>query len=248
MIALSLILFSIIVPQQSTFDTYATKDFDKSSIAKAYERWDKFATVKNFPVFIVSKDDGAFVSSNLERLAPGHNCKNLANNPSSSAVCWNKDGKGAMILSSYTYQTVEHEAVHIAQLATIGKNISLAPCWFIEGQAVYMSGNNSYRQTALSIFKQIQNSLNTKTSIQWQDLIKNREVRDQKCNEFNYNYGVGYLIVEKLYNDYGFDKVAKFMVTMGGKPWKEAFYESFEISSDEWYSSSVGPYLEKINV
>ena len=249
MILASLALATLLsVPQQSTFTIYSTQSFDNAAISKAYEKWDKIATVKNFPIVIVSENDGAFSSSVMERVAPGYQCKDLSKNPKSSAVCWNKNGNGVMLLSNYIYQTIEHEAVHVAQLATIGKNIELSPCWFIEGQATFLSGNNSYGSTARFILKQIKYKFNLFSSSQWQLLIKERELRDEKCSSDGYNFSVGHIVVEKLYKDYGFDKVAQFMVTMGGKPWKDAFKEVFEISSDDWYSVVVGPYLEKLNV
>jgi hypothetical protein len=151
------------------------------------------------------------------------------------------------------YAISYHESIHVYQLGLMGNRMTALPFWFAEGQANYFGYAFSHkfyssevqRRNTLRDLRSKFPSLAGFNQSQWVEWL-NKVDQD---SQFTFNNGLGYsigeLILESLYNEYNYQKVHDWMVTIkNGDNYKDAFKKVFGKDYGVWMETVAAPYLD----
>jgi len=153
---------------------------------------------------------------------------------------------------------LHHEVAHLAQAAIYGSGPRNAadsqPCFLGEGEATLygnvlgdgLTGGENGHQRGRSTAREIAIKYVLRTDSDWLAFLKVREVRDQTCGLENFNYYMGYLYMERLYFEFGVEKIVSWKSKLPGQDWRAPFREVFGVSPSEWYSTSLIPYIREM--
>lgn len=175
--------------------------------------------------------------------------------------CWNQEGDHVLYMAigsdvrEWPSNFLHHEVAHLAQAAIYGSRPrdTDQPCFLGEGEATLygnvlgdgLTGGEIGHQRGRAIAGDIAIKYSLRTDSDWLAFLKTREVRDQTCGLENFNYFIGYLYMERLYLDFGVEKIAAWKSQLPGRDWRDPFQQVFGTSPSHWYSTSLIPYIRE---
>jgi hypothetical protein len=158
--------------------------------------------------------------------------------------------------SSWTGQnTVNalHEATHVYQKLQLKAYLNSMPCWYAEGQATLfgIALGRQAQPMGLSrgreleeLARQIPESTTWDAS-GWLAALKAYENFGGECLSTHFGYAVGYLVNEKLMDQFGHPKVLEWeRLSASTKNWRTAFSSVFAVNIEDWYRDKAAPYID----
>jgi hypothetical protein len=146
-----------------------------------------------------------------------------------------------------------HEATHVYQKLLLKKYMNAMPCWYAEGQATLFGIALGQKAQAMDISRareleqlsqQIPES-RTWDATGWATALQDRENFSGECQSTHFGYAAGYLVNEKLMDEFGHQKVMEWeRLSASTEDWKGAFAKVFGIKVDAWYRDSAAPYID----
>ena len=146
-----------------------------------------------------------------------------------------------------------HEATHVYQMLTLKNYLSSMPCWYSEGEASFFGIVLGQKDQPIEISRgremsQLARDLPESTlwdAAGWANALKEYEVSDSKCHSTDYPYSAGYLVIEKLLDQFGHAKLTAWeKLSASSQDWKASFASVFGLKVDDWYRESAGPYID----
>ena len=176
--------------------------------------------------------------------------------------CWNGNGDHVLLMGfgsgvklSSISNFIHHEITHLAQAGIYLRrpNGTELPCFLGEGEATLyggvlgdgLAGGETSHQLGRKLARELASENSLRTDSDWLTYIKMREPRDQTCNQRNFSYFVGQLYMEKLYGDFGIEKIAIWKSRLPEQDWRIPFQQVFGVSPSQWYSTSLIPYIRE---
>ena len=176
--------------------------------------------------------------------------------------CWNGDGDHVLLMGfgssanlSPASNFIHHEITHLAQAGIYFSrpNGTELPCFLGEGEATLYggalgdgpAGGETSHQLGRNLARELASENSLKSDSDWLTYLKLRETRDQTCNQRNFSYFVGQLYMEKLYSDFGVEKISTWKSRLPGQDWRVPFQQVFGVSPSQWYSTSLISYLRE---
>ena len=173
----------------------------------------------------------------------------------------NADGSfsfGQIIGSSFRWTNSDHaisthEAIHVYQLGMLGTRMNVLPTWFAEGQANYLGFTFSHNyldsksQRDTSIIGLIMNfkEVVSYSKKDWAVWLQKIDSDYEYTFRNSLGYSVGELLLEDIYNTYGYQKVHQWLLEIkNGSSAKDGFKKVFGIEYDQWLSNSAAEYLD----
>ena len=241
----------------------------------AFIPWENQTTGTGLRVIVVDEQGGSgedFFRANMP--AGGGNCPGAPGGGGKPYVgptqcgyggfgCWNGDGDHVLLmgfgsgLSDFgrISNFIHHEITHLAQAGIYLRrpNSTDLPCFLGEGEAtlygyvlgVGQAGGETSHQLGRNLARELASENSLRTDSDWLTYLKLREPRDQTCNQRNFSYFVGQLYVEKLYGDFGVEKIAIWKSRLSEQDWRIPFQQVFGVSPSQWYSTSLIPYIRE---
>ena len=158
--------------------------------------------------------------------------------------------------SSWTGQnTVNalHEATHVYQKIQLKGYMNAMPCWYAEGQATLFGIALGQKVQAMDIsrvreFQQLAQLIPESTSWDasgWLKALKTYEDFGGDCQSSHFGYAVGYVVNEKLMDEFGHSKVLEWeRLSASSQDWLTSFKKVFGQAVDDWYRDSAAPYID----
>jgi hypothetical protein len=146
-----------------------------------------------------------------------------------------------------------HEATHVYQKIQLGSYMNSMPCWYAEGQATLFGialgrlaqpmGLSRAREFE-ELARQIPESTTWDAS-GWRTALKTYESFGGECQSTHFGYAVGYLVNEKLMDQFGHPKVLEWeRLSARSQDWRTSFNKVFGQSVDDWYRDSAAAYID----
>lgn len=159
-----------------------------------------------------------------------------------SSLGWNRNSPIAegLVLPG-RYWTVLHESFHLAQSKVKADRVAEFPMWLYECSAHYFAGR-SMADNRLYDWDKIRQGQVAKAATVGEDLRSMETAAGffEAGAPYADEYSLGFLAVEYLCADFeggGSAKLMEFWSAVGGgKPWREAFEDTFDKSVDQFYS------------
>jgi hypothetical protein len=174
--------------------------------------------------------------------------------------CSNDDGDRVLHMAigsdvkEWPSNFLHHEVAHLAQAAIYGlkPRSTIRPCFLTEGEATLygyvlgdgLSGGEVGHQQGRKVARDIASKYTLSSDSDWLTFLQSREIRD--CGLESFNYFMGYLYMERLYFDFGVEKIASWKSQLPGQNWRDPFHQVFGFSPSEWYSRSLIPYIREM--
>jgi hypothetical protein len=238
----------------------------REAILWAFLPWESQTNGAGPRVVIVDENGEDFWRANMP--AGGGNCPGApgapAHRPPSRSSytgfgCWNEDGDRVLYMGigtdvkEWPSWFLYHEVAHLAQSAiykSLPRNTEEV-CFLDEGEATFyqyvlsdgVKGGEAGHQQGVSTARTIAKKYSLNSDEDWQNFLVGRERRDSVCGQDTFNYHVGILYMEKLYGDFGVEKIASWKSRLPGRSWRDPFREVFGITPTEWYRTSLVPYI-----
>ena len=241
----------------------------REAILWAFLPWESQTTGAGPRVIVLDENGEDFWRANMP--AGGGNCPGAPGAPkyvppSRSGYggygCWNQDGDRVLYMAigsdvkEWSSNFLHHEVTHLAQSAIYGSKPQSTdqPCFLGEGEATLygnvlgdgLTGGETGHQQGRRVAREIASKYSLSSDSDWLIFLKNREIRDQTCGLEYFNYYIGYLYMEKLYFDFGVERIANWKSQLPGQEWRTPFRQVFGISPSEWYSASLIPYIREM--
>ena len=241
----------------------------REAILWAYLPWESQTTGAGTRVIVLDENGEDFWRANMP--TGGGNCPGAPGAPkyvppSRSGTggfgCWNEDGDHVLYMAigsdvkDWPSNFLHHEVAHLAQAAIYGlkPRSTIQPCFLGEGEATLygsvlgdgLIGGELGHQQGRRVARDIASKYALSSDSDWLTFLKVREIRDQTCGLELFNYYMGYLYMERLYFDFGIEKVASWKSQLQGQDWRDPFRQVFGISPSEWYSRSLIPYIREM--
>lgn len=146
-----------------------------------------------------------------------------------------------------------HEATHVYQKLQLKDYLNSMPCWYAEGQATLFGialgrlaqpmGLSRGREFS-ELARQLPESTTWDTS-GWLTALKTYENFGGECQSTHFGYAVGYLVNEKLMDQFGHSKVFEWeRLSATSQDWRMAFNKVFGQQVEDWYRDSAAPYID----
>lgn len=147
------------------------------------------------------------------------------------------------------YMLLPHEYVHLVGMTSfqisnfpLGSDGRMRPCWVEEGMATFygmksaslVDKNFEKNKKDFWLYRNITADLKSKQSIISTMVDLEKDMRT--CNKVQDAYYLGSISFEKLYNDYGHEKILNFnKLFYSGINWKTAFSQTFNMDVNDFY-------------
>lgn len=235
----------------------------RQAVLWAFLPWEDRTNGASTRVVVIDENGLEFWKANLP--AGGGNCPStprvLSRNGVDGFGCWNDDGDRVLLLvigsdvKEWPSNFLHHEVTHLAQAAIYRSKARIVdePCFLSEGEATLygfvlgdgVSGGEVAHKIGRDLAKEIAAENNFQNDADWLSFLRLREPRDQTCALKNFNYFVGHLYMERLYLDFGVDRIADWKSQLSGQDWRLSFKRVFGLSPSDWYSTSLIPYIRE---
>lgn len=235
----------------------------REAILRAFQPWESQTNGAGPRVVVIDENGLEFWRVNMP--AGRGNCPSaprvLVRSGYDGFGCWNSDGDRVLLLvigtdvKEWPSNFLHHEVTHLAQLASYRAQARTIdePCFLSEGEATLygfvlsegVGGGETAHQIGRNLAKEIAEENGLKSDSDWLSFLMLRETRDQVCALKNFNYFVGHLYLERLYMDFGVDRIATWKSQLSGQDWRAPFSRVFGLRPSEWYSTSLIPYIRE---
>ena len=154
---------------------------------------------------------------------------------------------------------ISHHIVHAVQQRLTGDKYELLPCWANEGGAEFygqiaLTRNEGAdyrgpRSAALGGWTRTEKKADPRlfSDREWLALLKSFDTAPcQTVGLEGLHYSLGMVMMEYLVASFGHESVMNWWLEMRStNDWKTGFQKVFKISSDDWYTQSLIPYLKE---
>ena len=176
--------------------------------------------------------------------------------------CWNGEGDYVALmgfgsdaklssLSTFIHQTM----TFFAQGGIYRKAYGEIPCFLGDGESTLygnvlgdqsgLTGGETTHQLGQKLARELATENSLKSDSDWLTYLKLREPRDQTCGQRGFGFYIGQLYLEKLYSDFGFEKIATWKSRLSSQDWRVPFQQVFGVNPSQWYSTSLIPYIRE---
>jgi hypothetical protein len=241
----------------------------REKILWAFLPWESQTTGAGPRVIVIDENGEDFWRANMP--AGGGNCPGAPGTPKyvppsrngfGGFGCWNENGDHVLYMAigsgvnEWPSNFLHHEVTHLAQAAIYGsrpRNTN-QPCFLGEGEATLygnvlgdgLTGGELGHQQGRRVSREIASKYALSSDSDWLAFLKVREIRDQTCSLEYFNYYMGYLYMEKLYYDFGVERISSWKSQLPDRDWRDPFRQVFGINPSEWYSTSLIPYIREM--
>jgi len=232
----------------------------REAILWAFLPWESQTTGAGTRVIVLDEDGEDFWRANMPTGISSCPVYERLRSEYRGFGCGNQDGDQVLYMAinsgtkEWPSNVLYHEVTHLAQAAIYGlkPRSTIHSCFLTEGEATLygsvlgngLIGGERTHQQSRSVARDIANKYALSSDSDWLTFLKSREIRDCELELFKYYFGNLYM--EKLYFDFGVEKIASWKSQLPGQDWRDPFRQVFGISPSEWYSTSLIPYIREM--
>lgn len=235
-----------------------------ADIENAFKPWQSLTRSHGIKVIVADENGSEFY---LDQIPDDSNCPGTPGGRGFDAPrpgfhmgfgCWNPFGDFIMYFGLHSADDgwgtffLHHEVSHLAQNGIAPAHTGDQPCFYSEGEAQFFGKALTASPPkvgephwAFYSLWQIAQKHKLSTIDDWVTFLVSRESRDgDACWEDQFNYEVGWIMVERAYGEFGAAKWDLWRASLVDGDWRVSFRRIFGVEPADWYRDSLVPYLK----